>query len=592
MIGQQILSYRIEKLIGEGGMGNVYLAVHTHIGRKVAIKALNPNLAKNPELKERFKNEASTLSQLHHPNIVSLFDYVETEQGIFLVMEYVEGMQMDEYIQKVTGPIPEEKVIPLFVQILDGVSYAHHRNVIHRDIKPSNIIITDDGKAKILDFGIAKIISDTSHKLTKTGTKMGTVLFMSPEQVKGSELDKRTDIYSLGITLFQAITGKSPYDDQSSEYEVYKRIVEEPLPDARQFYVGVTPRLEEIIKKATAKNRDDRYQDCEEFKNALLGREASKDKQVNSTEKLAKPQTIKNKEKPVKEKAAGKHQRRKGWIIFWNIFFGLLLTTGFIATAFKLLYPDQEMVVMANKLWLRSSKNINDQTNGITLLKFGDKVTLLESDAKTANDGLHWAEVTTSDKKKGYIATDYLGSENDYEKAKEIFPDEAIKDIPVQFKKAIINYYDSKGMIKSGNKSDWKLKANLGSSEYSNYYLIDLNEDGRDDLACISENPSESKHLLLVFTNENEQDTKLLYSEKSDQTIYMKKMVKGTKYFTGKYTEENQIDWFGEIKTIRTKVYDTIKKSGLLLLDKRNGQNYLLTYDISRKELEKTPYSR
>ena len=255
MIGKQILSYRIEKLIGEGGMGNVYLGIHTHIGRKVAIKALNPNLAKNPELKERFKNEASTLSQLHHPNIVSLFDYVETELGIFLIMEYVEGQQMDEYILKVTGPIPEEKVIPLFVQILDGVSYAHHRNVIHRDIKPSNIIITEDGKAKILDFGIAKIMSGASHKLTKTGTKMGTVLFMSPEQVKGGELDKRTDIYSIGITLFQAITGKSPYDDNSSEYEVYKRIVEEPLPDAKQFYIGVSPRLEQIIKKATAKNR-------------------------------------------------------------------------------------------------------------------------------------------------------------------------------------------------------------------------------------------------------------------------------------------------------------------------------------------------
>ncbi|MEI6852999.1 MAG: serine/threonine protein kinase [Bacteroidota bacterium] len=592
MIGQQILSYRIEKLIGEGGMGNVYLGVHTHIGRKVAIKALNPNLAKNPELKERFKNEASTLSQLHHPNIVSLFDYVETDMGIFLVMEYVEGMQMDEYIQKVTGPIPEEKVIPLFVQILDGVSYAHHRNVIHRDIKPSNIIITEDGKAKILDFGIAKIISDTSHKLTKTGTKMGTVLFMSPEQVKGSELDKRTDIYSLGITLFQAITGKSPYDDQSSEYEVYKRIVEEPLPDAKQFYVGVSPRIENIIKKATAKNRDDRYEDCDEFKNALLGKESAKEKPVKVSDNTVKPQAVRNKEKPVKEKTVTSNKRRKGWIVFWNIFFGLLLTTGLIATAFKLLYPDHEMYVMANKLWLRTSKNINDQTNGITLLKFGDKVTMVESDSKEGSDGLHWAEVTTDDKKKGYIASDYLGSEDDYEIAKEIFPEEAIKDIPVQFKKAVINYYQSKGMIKSGNKSDWKVKSNLSSSEYSNYFLIDLNEDGRDDLACVSENPSESKHLLLVFTSENDQDTKLIYSESSDETIYMKRMVKGTKYFTGKYTEESQIDFFGEIKTIRTKVFDTVKKSGLLLLDKKDGQNYLLAYDVSSNEFVKTPFSK
>jgi tRNA A-37 threonylcarbamoyl transferase component Bud32 len=592
MIGKQILNYRIEKLIGEGGMGNVYLGIHTHIGRKVAIKALNPNLAKNPDLKERFKNEASTLSQLHHPNIVSLYDYVETEMGIFLVMEYVEGKQMDEYIQTVTGPIPEEKVIPLFCQILDGVSYAHHRNVIHRDIKPSNIIITSDGKAKILDFGIAKIISDTSHKLTKTGTKLGTVLFMSPEQVKGIELDKRTDIYSLGITLFQAITGKSPYDDQSSEYEVYKRIVEEPLPDAKQFYVGVSQRIEQIIKKATAKNPEDRYEDCEEFKNALLNKEPEKDKPVKVTEKANKTQTIKNKEKLVKEKPKNSDKKKKGWMIFWNIFFGLLLTTGFIVTAFKLLYPDKEMVVLANKLWLRSTKNANDQNNGIKLLKFGDMVSLVETDSKVDNDGLHWAEVTTDDKRKGFIATDYLGSKDDFEKIKDIFPEEAIKDIPVLFKKAVINYYQTKGMIKSDNKSDWKVKANLSSSEFSNYFLIDLNEDGKDDLACVSENSTSSKHLLLVFTGENEQDTKLVYSESSDETIYLKKMVKGTKYFTGRYTEENLIDEFGEIKTIKTKIFDTVKRSGLLMFDKKNGQNYLLSFDISRNEFVKTLSSR
>jgi serine/threonine protein kinase len=344
MIGQQILNYRIEKLIGEGGMGNVYLGVHTHIGRKVAIKALNPNLAKNPDLKERFKNEASTLSQLHHPNIVSLYDYVETEMGIFLVMEYVEGKQLDEYIQTVTGPIPEDKVIPLFCQILDGVSYAHHRNVIHRDIKPSNIIITSDGRAKILDFGIAKILSDTSHKLTKTGTKMGTVLFMSPEQVKGNVLDKRTDIYSLGISLFQAVTGKSPYDDQSSEYEVYKRIVEEPLPEAKQFYVGVSQQMDEIIKKATAKKPYDRFADCDEFKNALLNIGASKNNIYNATEKSVPPPPIKTYSKIHKEKPRSFYKERRGWIIFWNIFFSFLFTVGFIITSYKIINPEEKSI--------------------------------------------------------------------------------------------------------------------------------------------------------------------------------------------------------------------------------------------------------
>ena len=348
MIGQQILNYRIEKLIGEGGMGNVYLGVHTHIGRKVAIKALNPNLAKNPDLKERFKNEASTLSQLHHPNIVSLYDYVETDLGIFLVMEYVEGKQLDDYIQTVTGPIPENKVIPMFCQILDGVSYAHQRNVIHRDIKPSNIIITTDGKVKILDFGIAKIISDTSHKLTKTGTKLGTVLFMSPEQVKGIQLDKRTDIYSLGITLFQAITGKSPYDDQSSEYEVYKRIVEEPLPDAKQFYVGVSRQMDEIIKKATAKEPDDRYADCDEFKNALLSIGSTKNITANKTERPVQPQKPNQDSKPEKEKQKSFYKQKRGWIIFWNIFFSFLFSVGFIMTAYNIINTDKEVIENKN----------------------------------------------------------------------------------------------------------------------------------------------------------------------------------------------------------------------------------------------------
>jgi serine/threonine protein kinase len=385
MIGKQILNYRIEKLIGEGGMGNVYLGIHTHIGRKVAIKALNPNLAKNPDLKERFKNEASTLSQLHHPGIVSLYDYVETELGIFLVMEYVEGKQLDEYIQTVTGPIPEDKVIPLFCQILDGVSYAHQRNVIHRDIKPSNIIITQDGKAKILDFGIAKIISDTSHKLTKTGTKLGTVLFMSPEQVKGSELDKRTDIYSLGITLFQAITGKSPYDDQSSEYEVYKKIVEEPLPDAKLFYVGVSRQMNEIIKKATAKNPDERYADCEEFKNALLNIELEKKKTVNTSEKSNRPQKTNNYRKPETYKPKGSNKESRGWIIFWNIFFSFLITISFVITAYKIILPDKE--VLENKNNTLPVKNKRPNKSNEIKHKNSKKIKSDTSDKHTKNLG-------------------------------------------------------------------------------------------------------------------------------------------------------------------------------------------------------------
>jgi serine/threonine protein kinase len=270
MIGKQILNYKIESLLGEGGMGSVYLAVHTQLNRKVAIKALNPSLVKNPGIRARFKNEAATLSGLHHPSIVILFDYLEEENALYLIMEYVEGKTLEEYIQTVSGPIPEIKAIPLFSQVLDGFAYAHEQGVIHRDVKPANLMVTAREKIKILDFGIAKLLSQQSSTLTQTGVKMGTVLYMSPEQVKGEKVDKRSDIYSLGVTLFQMLTGRGPYDDpNATEFVVYNKIVNEPLPEAKNFYPNISDRIQRVIHKATAKNPDDRFQDCQEFKNAL-----------------------------------------------------------------------------------------------------------------------------------------------------------------------------------------------------------------------------------------------------------------------------------------------------------------------------------
>jgi serine/threonine protein kinase len=270
MIGEKVLSYQIESLLGEGGVGSVYLATHTQLGRKVAIKVLNPALVNHTEVRERFRNEATTLSSLQHINIITLYDYMEDERGLFLIMEYAPGSSLDDYIRKTSGPIPESKAIYFFTQILDGFAYAHSRSVIHRDIKPSNIIITNDADVKILDFGIAKILKEGKMSMTKTGAKLGTVLYMSPEQVKGQSVDIRTDIYSLGVTLFEMLTGRCPYDGNLlSEYEVYQKIVQEPLPAAKSFYPAVSDRMQAIIHKATAKDPKDRFQSCEEFKIAL-----------------------------------------------------------------------------------------------------------------------------------------------------------------------------------------------------------------------------------------------------------------------------------------------------------------------------------
>jgi serine/threonine protein kinase len=265
MIGQNISNYEVKSLLGEGGMGTVYLGEHVKLGRQVAIKVLLPHLVKNELVRSRFVNEAKLMSTLQHPNIVALFDYVEDENGLSLIMEYVQGKPLDEYIQEVTGPIEEKAASKMLKQALEGFSYAHKKGLVHRDIKPSNLIVTEDGTVKILDFGIAKLVGDAGNKLTKTGSHIGTVYYMSPEQVRGYELDLRSDIYALGITFYQMLTGQCPYDGLTTEFDVFNKIVGDELPDPRTIYPGISEHMCRVIQKATSKKQEDRFQNCSEF---------------------------------------------------------------------------------------------------------------------------------------------------------------------------------------------------------------------------------------------------------------------------------------------------------------------------------------
>ena len=272
LIGQKLMNYRITEKIGEGGIASVYLATHELLHTKAAIKLLHPSLGTDVQLRARFLKEASTLSGLNHPNIVRVLDFTENENGLFIIMEYVSGLPLDELIKTRTGPIPEKRAYQIFEKILDGFNYAHSRRpaIIHRDIKPSNIIITEDDDPKIIDFGIVKILDtsiNSSH--TMTGTKIGTPVFMSPEQILGKELDNRSDIYSLGITLFTMVTGRSPFENTLSEFEIQENIIRKPLPRAKDIYPGVSDKTQSIIDKATAKYKEDRFESCNEFKSAL-----------------------------------------------------------------------------------------------------------------------------------------------------------------------------------------------------------------------------------------------------------------------------------------------------------------------------------
>jgi serine/threonine protein kinase len=345
MIGEKILNYEVEKLIGEGGIGQVFLAKHAQLGRKVAIKVLNPNLVNNPEIRERFKQEATTLSNLQHLNIVTLYDYLENEKGLFLIMEYVEGYPLDEYIQNVSGPLNKERALNFFYQILDGFAYAHAKGIVHRDIKPSNIIISEDGQAKILDFGIAKILKSEKPAMTKAGTKVGTVLYMSPEQVTGENIDARSDVYSLGVTLWEMLTARNPYDENTeTEFTIYNKILNEKLPQITDFYPAAPKELQDIINIATQKNPKDRFQSCEEFKRALLESTHTQIKPTNtySTQQNKQENNTHTKENtsfgntntqntsPNKSKSAEIRARReRSYTMLYLLFFFLIALTGY-----------------------------------------------------------------------------------------------------------------------------------------------------------------------------------------------------------------------------------------------------------------------
>ena len=271
MIGKQILNYKIESLIGEGGMGNVYLATHEKLGRKVAVKSILPQFAKNEEIKSRFENEARTMSKLHHPNIVSLYDYYSGEEGLFLFMEFVEGKELQDYLDDLGKPIDEDLSVAFMRQILSAFSHAHNKGIVHRDIKPSNIIISNNGEIKILDFGIAKLLDESGHNLTKTGTQIGTVYYMSPEQVEGKKVSHLSDIYSIGVTMYQMLTMHNPYKTCTTEFEIYKKITSEKLPDASEINQSLSTSIVDIIHKATAKDPKNRFQSCHEFDQAFNG---------------------------------------------------------------------------------------------------------------------------------------------------------------------------------------------------------------------------------------------------------------------------------------------------------------------------------
>ncbi len=289
MVGEIIGNVRITSEIGEGGMGMLYMAEHINVGKPFAVRHLAPELAQNQMYRERFIKEAKALTQLKHDNIVRIYEVIEKEGNIFLIMEYVDGDTL-ESILKNRGVLPEKEVLSITKSILKGLNYAHSKGAVHRDIKPANIIRTKKDVEKIMDFGIA--LMARGARLTKKGKIMGAAKYLSPEQVaQAKKIDHRSDIYSMGIVIYEMLTGRAPFEGETDP-EIYQKHENAAPPEMRSIVENISPTLNTIVIRALEKKPDDRYHGCADFLKYLQAYETGDVKAVEKEDKYMKEKGV------------------------------------------------------------------------------------------------------------------------------------------------------------------------------------------------------------------------------------------------------------------------------------------------------------
>ncbi|MDH9160385.1 MULTISPECIES: Stk1 family PASTA domain-containing Ser/Thr kinase [Staphylococcus] len=266
MIGKIINDrYKVSKKLGGGGMSTVYLAEDSILNRKVAIKAIRIPAGEKETTIKSFEREVHNLTQLSHNNIVNVFDVTENDENFFLVMEYIQGLTLSEYIKQ-HKPLDVQTVLNFTKQIIDGIKHAHDNQIVHRDIKPQNILVDENQTLKILDFGIAKALSETT--MTQTNHVLGTVQYLSPEQARGESTDNGTDIYSIGVVLYEMLVGKPPFTGETAVGIAIKHI-QDPMPNATDKRSDIPQALSNVVLKATEKDKADRYLAVNEMQNDL-----------------------------------------------------------------------------------------------------------------------------------------------------------------------------------------------------------------------------------------------------------------------------------------------------------------------------------
>jgi len=257
--------YRVLNRLGSGGMADVYCAEDEQLGRKVAVKLLYRRFAEDDEFVERFRREASSAAGLQHPNIVGVFDRGEWDGTYYIAMEYLKGHTLKQLVRE-HGAMPPDLAVDITIQVLRAAKFAHKRGVVHRDIKPHNVILDEEGRAKVTDFGIARA---GASDMTETGSIMGTAQYLSPEQAQGQPVSPRSDLYSIGVMLYELLTGKVPFDAESPVTIALKHVSEPPVPPS-QLNPAISPALEAVVLRALEKDPAMRYADADEFAAALL----------------------------------------------------------------------------------------------------------------------------------------------------------------------------------------------------------------------------------------------------------------------------------------------------------------------------------
>src|SRR5438876_7773662 len=252
--------YRILRKLGTGGMANVYLAEDEVLGRRVAIKILNDRHAGDDQFVERFRREAKNAASLSHPNIVSIYDRGEAEGTYYIAMEYLDGRSLKELIVA-RGPAPIHLAVDYARQILAAIRFAHRHGIVHRDIKPHNVLVDAEGRLKVTDFGIARA---GASQMTEAGSIIGTAQYLSPEQARGAAVDQRSDLYSIGVVLYEMLTGEVPFNGETPVEIAMRHLSDTPQPPSTK-RPEIPPDLDMIVLRALAKNPDDRFQTAEEM---------------------------------------------------------------------------------------------------------------------------------------------------------------------------------------------------------------------------------------------------------------------------------------------------------------------------------------